>query len=133
MTTRMGMLAAIAVLVTGMAQFDVPASAGQAAAAQNGRKFKATRQVVVDAATGQARLPNTEEVAQMVAQLDTLTQRSETLSATTASSGVMRLDLEGGFAGVLLARPDGRGGFETLCVFTFDEGADFLGLVADPQ
>lgn len=134
MTARMGLLTALTVLVTALVQFDTPATAGQSAAGlQNGRKFRATRPIVVDAATGQPRLPNEQEVAEVVAQLDALTQRSETLTPTTASSGLMKVDLEGGYAGLMLARPDGRGGFETLCVFTFGEGADFLGLVAEQQ
>ena len=32
---------------------------------------------------------------------------------------------------MLLARPADDGSWETLCVFTFDEGAEFLGLVED--
>ena len=45
----------------------------------------------------------------------------------------MGLDLAGGFAGVLLARPTGDGKWETRCVFTVEEGAEFLGLVEDVQ
>jgi hypothetical protein len=39
------------------------------------------------------------------------------------------VDLGGGFGGVMLARPAADGSWETLCVFTFEEGAAFLGLV----
>ena len=45
----------------------------------------------------------------------------------TVSSGAIAVSLDGG--GVVLARPNGDGTFETRCVFTFEEGADFLGLV----
>jgi hypothetical protein len=31
----------------------------------------------------------------------------------------------------MLARPRADGSFDTRCVFTFEEGAEFLGLVAD--
>ena len=36
-------------------------------------------------------------------------------------------------AGVLLARPGENGAWETRCVFTVEEGAEFLGLVEDVQ
>ena len=45
----------------------------------------------------------------------------------TVSSGAIAVDLQGG--GVILARPNGDGTFETRCVFSFEEGADFLGIV----
>jgi hypothetical protein len=134
MTIRTGLLLALTVLVTAPLQFETPATAAQSATGQqNGRKFRATRPIVVDAASGQPRLPDAQELAQVVAQLDALTQRSETLTPESSSSGVMKVDLEGGYGGLMLARPDGAGGFETLCVFTFAEGADFLGLVAEQQ
>lgn len=134
MTARMGVLTALTVLVTALVQFDAPATAGQSAAGlQNGRKFRATRPFVVDAASGQPRLPDAQELAQVVAQLDALTQRPESLTAETTSSGMMKVNLDGGYGGLMLARPDGAGGFETLCVFTFAEGAEFLGLVAEQQ
>ena len=114
MTIRTGLLIALTALATVPAQFDAPATAAQSA-------------------TGQPRLPDAQELAQTVAQLDALTQRSETLTPETASSGTMKVDLDGGYAGLMLARPDGAGGFETLCVFSFAEGADFLGLVAEQQ
>jgi len=47
------------------------------------------------------------------------------------ASGAVTVDLEGGFGGVLLARPGEDGVWETRCVFTIEEGADFLGLVVD--
>lgn len=134
MTIRTGLLLALAVFVTAPLQFETPATAAQSSTGQqNGRKFRATRPIVMDAATGQPRLPDEQELAQVVAQLDALTQRPESLTPETASSGVMKVDLEGGYGGLMLARPDGTGGLETLCVFTFAEGADFLGLVAEQQ
>jgi hypothetical protein len=41
------------------------------------------------------------------------------------------MDLDGGFNGVVLARPNGDGTWETKCVFTLEEGAEFLGIVED--
>ena len=43
----------------------------------------------------------------------------------------MTVDLDGGFGGILLARPNDDGTWETRCVFTLEEGAEFLGLVVD--
>ena len=43
------------------------------------------------------------------------------------------MDLAGGFAGVLLARPNDDGTWETRCVFTVEEGAAFLGFVEEVQ
>ena len=134
MTIRTGLLIALTVLVTAPLQFDAPATAGQSATGQqNGRKFRATRPILMDAATVYPRLPDAQELAQVVAQLDALTQRPETLTPESAAAGTVKVDLQGGYAGLMLARPDGSGGVETLCVFTFAEGADFLGLVAEQQ
>ena len=41
------------------------------------------------------------------------------------------MSLDGSLQGVILARPNADGSYETKCVFTFEEGAEFLGLVAD--
>jgi hypothetical protein len=47
------------------------------------------------------------------------------------ANGATVIDLDGGFGGVLLGRPNGDGTWETKCVFTLEEGAEFLGLVED--
>ena len=86
---------------------------------------------MVDKQTGQQRLPNQEEVDEVVASLSVLTNRPENLSQTPTASGAITVDLEGGFGGVMLGRPNVDGTWETKCVFTFAEGAEFLGLVED--
>jgi hypothetical protein len=94
-------------------------------------KYKATREFVIDKQTGQRRMPTQEEVDEVVANLAQLANRPENLPSTAGSGGGEVVDLAGGYNGVLLGRPADDGGFETRCVFTFEEGAEFLGLVED--
>ena len=121
-----GVLAAASILV-------VLTSGGTPLAAQSKeKKYKATRAIVVDKETGEVRMPTQEEVNEVVANLTALGQRSsDTLQQTTAASGAVRLDLDGAFNGVVLARPNDDGTWETKCVFTLEEGAAFLGIVED--
>lgn len=95
------------------------------------KKYKATREFVVDKQTGQKRLPTQEEIDEVVANLSQLANRPENLPPSEGAAGAEVVDLEGGYNGVVLARPGADGGYETKCVFTFEEGADFLGLVED--
>jgi hypothetical protein len=96
------------------------------------KKYKATRAFVVDQQTGETRMPTQEEVDEVVANLSALGQRpDDTLQQSVSPSGAVKLDLEGAFNGVLLARPNADGTFETKCVFTVEEGAEFLGIVED--
>jgi hypothetical protein len=92
------------------------------------KQYKGTRAIIVDSATGQLRLPTQQEVDQAVKSISSLVPRPvEEAKERTLSSGAIAVSLEGG--GVVLARPNGDGTFETRCVFTFEEGADFLGIV----
>lgn len=95
------------------------------------KKFKATRAIVVDQQTGQRRMPNQEEIDEVVGNLNQLANRPENLPESPGAGGAVVVDLEGGFGGVMLARPSDDGNWETRCVFTFEEGAEFLGLVED--
>jgi hypothetical protein len=52
-------------------------------------------------------------------------------NAVAGKTGGRMAVLGGGFAGVMLARPRTDGTYETRCVFSFEEGAEFLGLVAE--
>ena len=99
----------------------------------NQKRFKGTRPIVVDSQTGQRRLPSQEEVDQTVASLSELAKRPENLPQASAAGGGVSIDLEGGYGGVMLARPNEDGTWETRCVFTFEEGAEFLGLVEEIQ
>lgn len=104
------------------------AEAASAARQGNRRSYRATRRIV-DPQSQQARMPTAREVEEMVVHLSAMTRRPETLQQTTSPSGGVMVDLNGGFAGVMLARPNEDGTLEMLCVFTFEEGAEFLGLV----
>jgi hypothetical protein len=95
------------------------------------KKYKATRAIVVDQQTGQQRMPTQEEVDEVVGNLSQLANRPEDLPSTQGESNAEIVDLQGGYGGVMLARPAEDGSLETRCVFTFEEGADFLGLVED--
>lgn len=95
------------------------------------KRYKATREIVVDKQTGQRRMPTQAEVDEVVANLSQLANRPENLPETPGAADSVVVDLAGGYGGVMLARPTTDGNWETQCVFTFEEGADFLGLVED--
>jgi hypothetical protein len=122
---------AIVAAVVSIAAFSIGNRSTSNVQAQGKQKrYKATRPIAVDQQTGQARMPSQEEIDRTVASLETLASRPESLPQTPASSGVA-IDLAGGFGGVMLARPKGDGTWETKCVFTFEEGVEFLGLVEE--
>jgi hypothetical protein len=127
--TRQRVLAAIAAFAMAVA-----VAAPVAAAAAAPKKFRATRAFVVDKQTGAVRMPTPAEVDEVVTTLTALGQQpAESLVQATHDNGAVSLDLAGGFGGILLARPNEDGTWETLCVFTVEEGAAFLGLVEDVQ
>jgi hypothetical protein len=95
------------------------------------KKYKATREIVIDKETGQRRMPTQEEIDEVVVNLSQLANRPENLPTTEGAGGGELVDLGGGYNGVLVGRPADDGSFETRCVFTFEEGAEFLGLVED--
>jgi len=96
------------------------------------KKYKATRPFVPDKQTGEIRMPTQQEVDEIVSNLDALGQRpTETLQQSAQANGAVSLDLDGGFGGIVLGRPNADGTWETKCVFTVEEGAEFLGLVED--
>jgi hypothetical protein len=108
-------------------------TASSSAKSSNQKRYKATRPLVVDKQTGQPRLPSQEEIEQTVSNLRALANRPESLPQVATSSGAVVVDLEGGFNGVFLGRPNADGTWETRCVFTLEEGMEFLGLVADTE
>ncbi|HEY0458421.1 MAG TPA: hypothetical protein VGC97_04665 [Pyrinomonadaceae bacterium] len=101
-------------------------------AQQAGKKYKATKNIVVDRSTGEVRKPTTEELTDLVKTLQATTKRSdENLQSSPVAGGGVALDLDGGYGGTILARPNADGTMETRCVFSFEEAAEFLGLVED--
>lgn len=106
---------------------------GTADAADNSVKYKATRAIVVDSATGEFRKPNAAEIEKLVTDLKSMTRQpvATAMVSTARNTGGITAKLDKAFGGVMLARPRADGSFETRCVFTFEEGAEFLGLVAN--
>ena len=105
---------------------------GAADAAEKTVKYSATRAIAMDSATGKYRKPNAAEIDRLVADLKSLTRQPQAvaMTATARNTGGVTAKLDKAFGGVMLARPRSDGSIETRCVFTFEEGADFLGLVA---
>jgi hypothetical protein len=121
-TAAVAALALLIAVITGGGTTAAQSAQGKA------KQYKGTRAIVVDSTTGELRLPTQQEVDQAVKSISSLVVKPiEDAQERTMSSGAIAVDLEGG--GVILARPNGDGTFETRCVFSFEEGADFLGIV----
>jgi hypothetical protein len=126
--SRQRVFAALAAAAVAITVYAVPATAG------GPKKFRATRPFVLDRQTGALRMPTPAEVDAVVTTLTASGQQpAESLPSAQAAQGAVALDLAGGFSGVVLARPNGDGTWETRCVFTVEEGAEFLGLVEEVQ
>ena len=96
------------------------------------KKFRATRNLVIDEATGNPRKPTDAELDQLLATLEKLANTStEGLREYPLEKGGYGMDLQGRFQGVFLSRPRPDGTLEIKCVFTFEEGLEFLGIVED--
>jgi len=108
-------------------------SVGTANAAEKSVQYTATRAIAMDSATGKYRKPNAAEIKELVAELKAMTRQpvATAMTATAHDTGGVTAKLDKAFGGVVLARPKADGSFETRCVFTFEEGAEFLGLVAN--
>jgi len=126
-TARFASIAACALAIATMASPLALAQQRQG----NGKKYVATRDITVDKQTGQLRRPTVEETEALVAQLTVMTNQStEGLREVSGANGVF-VGLEDRFQSVVVARPNADGTSELRCVTTFDEAAEFLGLVED--
>jgi flagellar basal body-associated protein FliL len=127
--TRVAIFIALVVLViAGIASIALPRKSTHA----QPKKYKATKEIILDQATGTLRKPTPEETDLMVAQISSLTNRSTAgLPTSQAANGTQMMDLQERFSGVVLGRATADGGTEVRCVFTLEEAADFLGLEAD--
>ena len=107
-------------------------SVGSAYAAEKSESYTATRAIAMDSATGKYRKPNAAEIQRLVADLKAMTRQpvATEMKSTARNTGGVTAKLDKAFGGVVLARPRADGSIETRCVFTFEEGAEFLGLVA---
>ncbi|MCM3872121.1 MAG: hypothetical protein ND895_15670 [Pyrinomonadaceae bacterium] len=98
------------------------------------KSYVATREIILDKASGKLRKPTAQETDEMVAQLKSLTNRStEDLTQVQHDNGMVSMDLKGRFGGVVLGRANADGTTEVRCVFTMEEAEEFLGLVASSQ
>jgi hypothetical protein len=98
------------------------------------KSYVATREIVLDKATGKLRKPTAAEIDETVAQLKSLANRSsEGLTQVQHKNGMVSMDLQGRFAGVALGRANADGTTEVRCVFSLEEAEEFLGLVASPS
>src|SRR4051794_7664076 len=95
----------------------------------HGKKYVATKPIVLDQATKQVRMPTASELDSMVAQISNLTSRSsDGLQGRTLANGTKQVNLQGRFQEVLIARASADGTMETRCVSSMEEAAAFLGL-----
>jgi hypothetical protein len=94
-----------------------------------GKKYKATQEIIRDQATGALRKPTESETEAMVAQISQLTNTStDGLTQVPSAKGGTLMNLEGRFQGVVLGRANADGTTEVRCVFSIEEAAEFLGL-----
>jgi len=90
------------------------------------RKYRATSAIVVDKQTGVRRFPTDREVDDLVA---TLSRLSTQVARPVVSSSGRSVAFDSGYEGIVLGRANEDGSMETRCVYSFDEGVAFLGLV----
>ena len=124
--TRVGVFVALVLLCAAIAtSIALPRTSSQASP----KKYRATKEIVLDKTTGKVRKPTQEETDAMVSRISVLTNRSsEGLSVNQSSNGMKSMDLQGRFNSVMLGRANADGTTEIRCVFTIEEAADFLGL-----
>jgi hypothetical protein len=123
-------------MVVGALSLAVVTAWSPAASAQQNqgrlRKYTATREITVDNQTGALRMPTAQETQTLVDRLIALTNRStDGLQTISLPNGAAAVNLDGRFAPVMLARPNPDGTSEVRCVTSFEEAAEFLGLVED--
>jgi hypothetical protein len=95
----------------------------------NGKKYIATKPIILDQVTKQVRMPTDSEVQAMVTQISSLTNKStDGLTVTTSANGTKSMKLDNHFSTVLLGRANADGSTELRCVTSLDEAVAFLGL-----
>ena len=124
--TSVGVFVALVLLCAAVAaSVALPRNSSQASP----KKYKATKEIVLDKTTGRLRKPTQEETDAMVSRISVLTNRSsEGLTVNQRSNGMKSVDLQGRLNSVVLGRANADGTTEIRCVFSIEEAADFLGL-----
>lgn len=133
--TQIGIILTLVVLalVVGTLAFSRSTSKANSSP-QSKKKYVATQEIILDQGTGRLRKPTVEETQAIVDQVTAFTNRSgEGLTPVQAADGSTKVDLQGGFRGVMLGRANADGTTEVRCVMSMQEAADFLGLVAVTQ
>ena len=125
--SRMSRVLLGAALAMSLATLPAAAQPPAGQAPGQAKKYRATSAIVVDNQTGQQRFPTDKEVDDLVA---TLSRLSTQASRPVASSSGRSMALDSGYEGIVLGRANEDGALETRCVYSFDEGVAFLGLVA---
>ncbi|MEA2463502.1 MAG: hypothetical protein QOJ98_1249 [Acidobacteriota bacterium] len=93
-------------------------------------KWSATRAIIFDQATKTLRKPTAAETASMVEHIEKMTSKPvRAIAGRIQANGTRQGSIEGEQANVVVARATADGQYETLCVQTFEEAAEFLGLV----
>ena len=89
----------------------------------------ANQKITIDAQTGRLRKPTVEEARALVESITGLTNRSSKgLHVEKAENGMNKVDLQGRFQTVVLAKPNADGTNEIRCVSSLKEAAEFLGI-----
>lgn len=128
--TRIGLVLAAVAVALAIGTIALSRTSSQA----QKKSYVATREIILDKASGKLRKPTAQETDEMVAQLKSLTNRStEDLTEVQHANGMVSMDLKGRFGGVVLGRANADGTTEVRCVFTMEEAEEFLGLVATSQ
>lgn len=105
------------------------APAVPATEATSREKWVGTKAIVRDAKTGKLRRPTEVETRDMVKSLRELTARSsEGPRRVISANGQTQSLMDVGVPMIVLSRATEDGQNETLCVQTFEEAIDFLGL-----
>jgi hypothetical protein len=103
-----------------------PVTRGPVAEAASQDRWVGTRAILRDPQSGKLRKPTTSETRDLVKTIKQLTARTSMRTEGSSTQGGVS---EAAPAQVVIARATEDGGMETLCVESFDEAAEFLGLV----
>jgi hypothetical protein len=94
-------------------------------------RWVGTRAIIFDNETRKLRTPSDTETATMVRSLRQMFARPA-MQIRTQADGTRQGHLNGAVGTVVVARATEEGATETMCVESFSEAANFLGLVQKP-
>ena len=106
-----------------------PAQRGPVAAnAASRENWVGSKAILRDEKSGKLRKPTADETSQLVKTIKQLASRPSLRTESAERQG----SVDNPLAQIIIARATEDGGMETLCVSTFEEAANFLGLVQQP-